>query len=64
MQAHAEHQQRHADLGELEGDVRIGGQPWREGPDRDAREQIANDRRQTDPARDEPGDERSGERDR
>ena len=46
MQAHPEHQQDHADFGELVGDALIGDEPRREGADGDAGEQIADQRRQ------------------
>ncbi len=43
MQAHAEHQQHHADLGQLLGQMGVGDEPRRERPDRDAGQQIADD---------------------
>ena len=46
MQAHAEHQQDHADFGELIGDALIGNEARREGADGDAGEEIADQRRQ------------------
>ncbi len=46
MQPHAEHQQNDADLGELDGDVLVGDKAGGEGPDGDARQQIADQRRQ------------------
>ena len=48
MQPDAEHQQDHADLGELVGEVLVGDEAGRERSDRDAGEQIADQRR--DPA--------------
>ncbi len=45
MQPDAEHQEDDADLGELVGDVLVGDEARREGPDGDAGEQIADERR-------------------
>ena len=42
MQPDAEHQQDHADLGELAGQVLVGDEAGRERSDRDAGEQIAD----------------------
>ena len=46
MQPNAEHQQDHADFGELIGDALIGDETRREGADGDAGQQIADQRRQ------------------
>ncbi len=46
MQADAEHQQDDADLGQLGGEIGIGDESRRERTDRDACEQIADERRQ------------------
>ena len=45
MQTDAEHQQDHANLGELPGESSIADESRREGADRDARQQVADDRR-------------------
>ncbi len=70
MQADAEHQQDHADLGELIGDVLVGDKSRRERPDDDAGQQIAHQRRDFQPLRhrteregeDEAGHQRGDER--
>ena len=46
MQADAEHQQDDADLGQLRGEIGIGDESRRERTDRDARDQVADERRQ------------------
>ena len=46
VQADPEHQQDHADFGELVGDALIGDEARREGADGDAGEEIADQRRQ------------------
>ena len=46
MEPDAEHQQDHADLGELVGDVLVGDIAGRERPDQDTGEQIADQRRE------------------
>ena len=46
MQADAEHQQDHADLGQLRRQGLVGDEAGRERPDHDAREQVAHQRRQ------------------
>ena len=46
VQADTEHQQDHADFGELGGEVGIGDESRRERADRDARQQVADERRQ------------------
>ena len=46
VQADPEHQQDHADFGELIGDALIGDKTGREGADGDAGEEIADQRRQ------------------
>ena len=44
MQTNAEHQQDHTDLGELIGDVLIGDEARREGPNHDTGQQITDQR--------------------
>jgi hypothetical protein len=51
VQPDAEHQQDHADLGELVGKSLVGDIAGREGPDRDARQQISDQRRNPQPLR-------------
>jgi len=46
MQADAEHQQDHADIGKLERQLGIGDEAWRERPDGDACKDVARQRRQ------------------
>ena len=60
----AEHQQDHAEFGELERDIGIGDKPGRERPDQDAGHDVPDDRGQPDMPGDEPADERSGQADR
>jgi hypothetical protein len=52
MQADAEHQQDHADLGELVGEPLIGHVAGGERPGEDAGEQITDERREAKPMRD------------
>ena len=47
MQAHAEHEQDDADLGQLRGQPRIGHEARRMRPHQDARQQVTYQRRQT-----------------
>ena len=61
VQADAEHQQHHADLGELPREVDIGDEARRGRPDEDAGEQIADQRRQLQARRDEAEDQRQAE---
>ena len=61
MQAHAEHQQHHPDLGELRGEVRVGDEAWREGPDQDPGHEVADQRRQVQPGRHEPEHQRESQ---
>ena len=65
LQADAEHQQDHADLGELLGDVAIGDEPGRVRPDHQPGQEVADDRRQLQAlgeiAPDERSDEAAGE---
>jgi hypothetical protein len=46
VQPHAEHQQDHADLRELRRQRRIAGEAWGVRPDRHARQQVTDDRRE------------------
>ena len=64
MQADAEHQQDHADLGELGGEVGVGDEARRERPDGDAGEQVADERRQAHARGEEAEAERQDEADR
>jgi hypothetical protein len=43
MQAHAEHQQHHTDLGELARDLDVGDEPRGGGPDDNAGQQVAHE---------------------
>ena len=63
MQADAEHQQDDADLGELRGELAVGDEAGRERADGDARQQVADERRQLQPDGDEAADEREREAD-
>ena len=51
LQAHTEHQQDHADLGQLFGYPRIGDKARRVGSDHQPCHQVPDDRRQADAAR-------------
>ena len=51
MQADAEHQQDHADLGQLERKLVVGNEARRIGPDQHAGEQVADKRRHPQPVR-------------
>ena len=53
MKADAEHQQDHADLGELADRLRIDVDAGRERPRRDPRHQVADERRQAQPGGEE-----------
>jgi len=53
VQADTEHQQHHADFGELRGEVHIGDKTGRRRPDQDAGHEIADQGRQLDPFGDE-----------
>jgi hypothetical protein len=44
VQADAEHEQHHADLGQLPGHGAIGDEPRAERADRDARDKVAHQR--------------------
>jgi hypothetical protein len=65
VHADPEHQQDHAELGQLRRGPRVGNDAGRERPDHDARQQVADDRRQAeavrDDAADEPGPEADGD---
>ncbi len=61
VHTNAEHQQDDADFGELRRQAHIGDVAWRERSDDDAGGEIAEQRRQPDPRRDEPEDERPAE---
>ena len=61
MQADAEHQQDHADLGELSRHRRIGDEAGRVRAHEDAGQQVADERRKPQLARDESEDEREHE---
>ena len=43
MQPDPEHQQHHADLGQLGGNLQVGNETGRRGADDDSRQQIANE---------------------
>ena len=61
LQADAEHQQDDADLGKLLGQVDVGDEPGRVGSDGDAREKVADNRRQAGSLREVAEDERCGQ---
>jgi hypothetical protein len=61
LQADAEHQQDHPDFRELLGELLIGDVAGCIGPHQHAREQIADDRRQSGPVRDVSGRERGAQ---
>lgn len=46
MQPYAEHEEHHADSGELPGELGIGDEARREGAGQDARDEIADERGQ------------------
>ena len=58
VDADPEHQQDHAELGQLGGDGLVGDEARRERADEHARGDVADDRRQVQPPRDERADER------
>jgi hypothetical protein len=62
VEAHPEHQQDDADLGELSRELEVGDEARRGRPDHDAGQQIADERRQPEPGRDEPENEGQAER--
>ena len=62
VQADAEHQQHHADLGQFAGDLHVGDEAGRARPDHDAGQQVAHQRRQLQPRRDEAEQQRQAER--
>jgi hypothetical protein len=59
---HAEHEQDDADLRELLREADIADKPRRVRPDHHAREQVADDRREPQPVRDQPEHPRGRER--
>jgi hypothetical protein len=61
--SHAEHQQDHADIGEVVGDALIGDESGRERPDHHAGEEIANERRNLQPVRNRAEAERQHQAD-
>ncbi len=62
MQPDAEHQQHHADLGQLRRDVAVGHETGRERPDDDARHEVAHQRRHAQPRGHEAQQQRQAER--
>jgi hypothetical protein len=58
---HPEHQQDHADLGELLGQRDVGDEPWGIRSHRHARQEIAYDRRQAQPHREQAEQKREAE---
>ena len=64
MEPDAEHEEDHSQLGELGGDLRVGDEPGRVRPHRDPREEVAEDRREPKPVRDEATDQPREEADR
>ena len=62
VQADAEHQQHHADLGQLRGEADVGHEARRGRPDQHAGQQVADQRRQPQPRRDETEHQRQPER--
>ena len=61
MQADTEHQENHADLGELLGQLGIGDEAGRVRTYDNARDEVANERRQPEPMREVPEHQRRGE---
>ena len=61
MKPDAEHQKDDADLGQFGGKALVGDEARRERTNRDAREQIADDRRNAKPLSQGAKDERQGE---
>ena len=61
MEPDAEHQEHHADLGELSCDLHVGHEAGREGPEDHAREQIADQCRQSEADREKTQNERQSE---
>ena len=64
MDADAEHQEDHPDLGELVRDRRIRGEARREGADGNPSGEVAHQRRKPQPCGDEAAKERRAQRDR
>ena len=63
MNPHTEHQQDHADLGELRGEFRRSLEAGGERADGDTCKEVANDRRQLQACCDQPSGERERQRD-
>ena len=61
LQTDAEHQEDDANLRKLFRDVRVRHEPGRVGADQDARKQVADERRQPEPLRDVPEEQRGAE---
>ena len=64
MQADTEHQQDHADLGQLDGDILVGDKAGRERADDNACHQISDQRRQLEAVREHAKGEGEHEADR
>ena len=47
MQADAKHEKHHADFSELAGQAFVGDRFWRKSADKDARDEVPDERRQT-----------------
>ena len=61
VQADAEHQQHHADLGELARELDVGDEAGRGRADDDAGDEVADQRRQLQPRGDEAHDQREAQ---
>ena len=61
LQANAEHQQDDPDLGELAGDLPVGDEARRVRPDHEARQQVADDRREPEAERHVAAGQRRGQ---
>ncbi len=62
VQPDAEHQQHHADLGELPRQMDVGDEPRCRRAENDPGDEVADQRRQLQPDRDEAEDQRQAER--
>jgi hypothetical protein len=61
VQSHPEHQQHHADLGELPREREVGHEAGGGRTDQHARDEVADQRRQAQPHRDEAEQQRDAE---
>ncbi len=63
LESHGEHQEHHAELGEVFRALGVGDQPERMGTEDRAYEEVTEDRRDVQPAKDRDDDDRGGEKD-